>query len=263
MEIDDGQIFYVSSADRISGTTSNFLYKFDIDTESRYDTISILAASIPKSYYLIASYNNEFVLSENGTNVNITIPSGNYTLTAWKNIIVSSLNTNSPHGFTYAVTLPSVTSTNTGKLTFTVSGNGDIQPIFIFSEHLYEQFGFDSGTYQFTANMLVSTNVVNLQLIGALFIHSDVCNNKHDSVLQEIYSNNSDYANITYQSTAVIPYSKKLAIKGINTYRFYLTDSYGNEIDLNGLNWNFTILFYKKNNTMNMIKQFIKLSLMQ
>jgi len=172
------------------------------------------------------------------------------------------LNNNSPHGWTYTVSYPTPTQTGTGKLTFNVTGNGDIQPQFIFTEQLYEQFGFNSGTYSFVGNLLTSINVINLQLLSALFIHSDMCDNKHDSVLQEIYSNNSDYSNIEYQATAPNAYSKKLAIKGINAYNFYLTDSSGNQVDLNGLNWNMTILLFKKNNIYEMARNFMKLQLL-
>jgi len=62
MDYDDKQLFYVSSSDRINGTTSNFLYKFDISNNEAYDHVVVLGASIPKSYYLMAAYNDQCVL---------------------------------------------------------------------------------------------------------------------------------------------------------------------------------------------------------
>ena len=123
--------------------------------------------------------------------------------------------------------------------------------------------GFNSGTYSFNGNTLTSVNCINLQLINALFIHSDVVNNKNDDILQEIYSNNVDYSNINYQATQISAYSKKLAIKQNSVHRFTLTDVDGNIIDLNGLDWNFTIIFYKHDSTFEMIRNYIKLKLIE
>lgn len=263
MDYSSKQIVYVSSANRISGNSSNFLYSFNIDKDSQFDHVAVLQASIPKSYYLINPNNDEFTLSEGVSSVVILIPNGNYTLTAWKNVITNILNNNSPNGWTYTVAFPSPSGTNTGHLLFTVSGNGGIQPSFTFSETLYQQFGFNSGTYSFVDNQLESVNVINLQLNTALFIHSDIVNNKSDAILQDIYSNSDDFSYITYQATEVLSYSKELCYKNNFTNRFFLTDAQGNEVNLQGLNWNMTLIFFKKNNTLDMIKSYIKLSLMQ
>lgn len=263
MEYDDKQIFYVSSRDRISGTTSNFLYNFQIPSESNYDSIVVLAASIPKSYYLISSSNDEFILTEDNIAVNIHIPSGNYTLTSFKAMMIKALNDASPHNYTYNITFPSTRDPGTGKFTYSVTGNGVIQPSFTFGEYLFEQMGFFSGTYNFVDSSLTSINVVNLQLLNAVFISSDICNNKNDCVLQEVYSNGVDFSNLTYQATSPNAYAKKLLIKNSTTCRFYLTDVYGDIIQLNGLEWNFTFMLYKSNQTLDMIRNYIKFSLMQ
>lgn len=263
MDFESKQIVYMSSVNRKSGTSSNFLYSFNIENDKNYDHIAVLQASIPKSYYLINTNNDQWVLTENLNSVNISIPNGNYTLTAWKNTLISLLNSNSPHGWTYSVSFPTATTTNTGHLLFTVSGNGGLQPSFTFSETLYQQFGFNSGTYQFSANELESVNVINLQLIPALFIHSDIVNNKYDCVLQDVYSNRDDFSFITYQATEVLAYSKELSYKNNFTNRFFLTDDVGNEVNLQGLEWNMTLIFFKKNNTLDLIKNYIKLSLIQ
>lgn len=264
MEYDDKQIIYVSSQKRIYGSSSNFSIRFDVTNNGdSYDHVGVLYASIPKSYYLITQYNDEFILTEGLLSVNIHIPIGNYTLTVWKKTLSDLLNSNSPNNFTYVVDFPGTNAIGIGKLTFTVSGNGLTQPQFTFNEYLYKQMGFTQGTYSFVNNTLVSINVINLQLIDALFINSDICNNKSNSVLQEIYSNNDDFANITYQATSIDAYSKKIAIKNNDVYSFYLTDTNGFDIDLNGLDYNFTLILYKKNNTLDMIKNYIKLSLIQ
>lgn len=264
MEFENKQIFFCSSKDRVSGTPSDFLYSFNLNTNNNYDYVGILAASVPKSFYLITTYNDEFILTENGDSVTIHIPVGNYTLTSWIVTLTTLLNNNSPNNWTYSITYPKPTAYggNNGHFIFNVSGNIG-QPSFTFNERLYQQMGFNPGTYTFTDNILESINVINLQLLDALFINCDVADNGSDSVLQEIYNNNEDYSNITYQAMNIHHYSKKIAIKNNSVYHFYLTNSYGETINLNGLDWNFTIIFYKLNNVYEMHKNFIKLSVLQ
>lgn len=266
MEFSDRQIFYVSSHDRSSGDTNNFSYTFNLSPKTNYDYVGVLAASIPKSYYLISSINDTFILSENGTNVNIIVPHGNYTITAWVNTLNALLNSSSPNNYTYAVYFSTSSNVSTGLLKFTVSDNGGVQPTFIIgSNSPYRRLGFNLGTYSFNNNSLSSVNVISLQLISALFIHSTISDNKDDSVLQEIYSNTSDYSYITYQATQLLAYSKKISFQNSTSINasFYLTDEDNNFVDLNGLAWNFTIVFFKLNNALDMIRDFIKLQLIQ
>lgn len=264
MDIDESQIFNVSSSREnvVSGTTSDFIYKFDIDNDANYDRCAILSASIPKSYYLIDENNDDFILVENNIQVPINIPHGNYTITAWKQTLTSLLTSNSPNNWVYNVSFPNANQVNKGKLLFTVIGN-DSQPQFIFDEQLYKQFGFYQGTYTFNNNQLESINVINLQLINTIYIKSDIVNNKHDDVLQVLYSNSSDFSNITFQATELLANSKPLATKNNFMNKFYLTDNNHQRINLNGLEFNFTIIFFKKNNTLQMIKDFIKLNLLR
>ena len=264
MDFEDKECFYVSSVNRLSGTSSSFSHKFGNVQKKNYDSVCVLAASIPKSYYLITTDNDEFILTENGSSVDIHIPVGNYTISAWKNTLINVLNTNSPNNWTYSIDFNVGGSVvNTGKLRFSVSGNSSIQPQFTFSEYLYKQMGFNPGTYTFNNDALTSGNVINLQLLDAVFINSDICTNRHDSVLQEIYSNNGDYSNITYLATAPLAYAKKMMSNTSNVYSFYLTNVYGQPIDLNGLDWNCTVLLYKENKTLEMIRNYIKLTLLQ
>ena len=75
------------------------------------------------------------------------------------------------------------------EYTWTVSNNSGVQPRFIFTDYLYEQFGFEpNSSYVFTANTLTSINVVKFQLEDSVFIHSDIATNGSDNVLQEILS---------------------------------------------------------------------------
>ena len=263
MEFEDKQIIYVSSKDRTSGNSSSFLYDLQINPNNQFDKVVVLSASIPKSYYLISDDNNEFTLTELNISITLYIPNGNYTLTSLKAILIETLNSGSPNGWIYNVAYPNINDINDGKLTFTVINNNNNQPSFQFTEYIYEQMGFNPNTtYTFNNNILKSVNVINLQLLDAVFINSDICNNKTNSILQEIFSNTDDYSNMIYKCYSPEAYSKDIANKN-GAYKFYLTTKYGNQINLNGLNWNFTLLLYKQNNLHSMIKNYLRYLLVQ
>lgn len=258
------RIYYINSRNRLSGTNSNFTYKIDIkDVEP--DRIAVLQANIPKSYYLIQDDANSFTLDENGSSVEVTITAGNYSRSTLKTALQSQLNSLSPNGWTYAITFPTASTTvDDGKYTFTVSGNSSIQPSFIFSSsnNMFEIMGFDSGsTNSFVADSLKSSNVINLQKENSVFIHSDLCTNGTDNILQDVYANDiSDFGNVIFQNTEVDGYSKKLTTSNNNIAHFYLTNEDGNAIDLNGQNWNMTVLVYKRDTRLfDFIKSYAKI----
>lgn len=260
--ITSSTIFYINSNNRISGTHSDFLYQISMPPESKYDQAVVLQANIPKSYYIVQA-NESFILNENGNQVNIVIPVGNYTRKSFASTVQGLLIANSPNGYTYAITYPtSSTIPDTGKYTFTVSNNLGIQPSFIFSasNDLGSHMGFsDESTNIFAGNTLTSTNVINLQAETALYIHSDICTNSNDNILQEIFATStSDYGSIVFQQQSVDGYSKKITSNSNNVYHFYLSDRNSRAIDLNGQNITFTLLLYKKNNIYELAKQFIK-----
>jgi hypothetical protein len=260
MFYDEKELYYVFSSQRISGTSSNFLYQILLPPDNKFDYVGVLHASVPKTYYLVDQFNNNFYLQEGATTVELTMPSGNYTLSAFTAVLRTTLNAASPNGWTYSVIAPNANSTNTGYFIFNVTGNTS-QPSFIFTEALYIQMGFNQGTYTFVANTLSSVNVINLQYVDGLYIHSDMCSNKNNSILQEVHPNTIDYSNIVYQATEAFMYSKPLVTNNNNVYRFSLTDENSNEINLNGSDWHFTLVLFKINRTMQLLNHYIKYKL--
>ena len=257
----DRQIFYINSTNRISGTNSNFTYSLDIDQNSEYDRAVVMQCSIPKSYYLIESGYNTFTLREGVLSATVTITPGNYNRKSFQTVLTTSLNSASPTIWTYAIAYPNTLSAaDTGKFIFTVTGNGGVQPAFIFTRNVYEAMGFRSNsTNTFVANSLTSTNVIKLQAEDTLYIHSDLVSNKGDNVLQEVFANGDpSYAAINFQNVCPDAYAKKITLSGSNSYCFYLTDESGTAIDLNGQNMQIVLLLYKENDVYRMIKGFIK-----
>lgn len=260
------QLCYINSRNRLTGTDSDFTFKIDVDPTIDYDRVALIDASIPKSYYLIQNGSNTFTLSENGSNVTVVLPIGNYSRTSFKNILITKLNTSSPNGWVYNITNLLITLTqDDGKFTYTVSGNADLQPSFIFTTNLYEQMGFDkNSTNVFSSSSLTSTNVVNFQLETTLFLRSDICQNRGNNILQNITSTgNSDFSYITYQNFNLDMYSKTFTSNSSNSYRFTLTDEDGHVINLNGLNIVMTVMIFKSDQINNLIRDYIKLKTLE
>lgn len=264
--ITNKKIFYVNSRNRISGSDNNFSYKLDLNASDEFDSVVVLACSIPKSYYLIRPGKNTFLLLENnGTTSNIvTLPIGNYSRKTFQTVLQSALNSASLNGYIYTVSYPNlINQADNGKFNFIVSNNGLDQPIFSFSTNVYYALGFDPNTsYTFSANQLISKNVINLQLEPTLFLHSDICQNEEgDNVLCDIYSADGsvNYSNIKYEMIDLESNTKPLTNSGQNIFNFYLQDEDGNDIDLNGINLNITLMCYKKNTLTKKLFSFLDL----
>jgi len=263
--ITNKRLFYVDSHNRSSGTHSSFSYVIEYPTEE-YDHAVVLQVSIPKSYYLIQSGKNTFTLDEIGSQATISIPIGNYSRSSFAFQLQYLLNTYSPHGWVYQISIPNNQQTgDTGLYTWSVSGNSGNQPSFIITNYVYEQLGLEPNTtYTFVGNTLTSVNVVKFQLEDSLFLHSDMANNGIDDVLQEMLGvQNTDYSNIIFTCPSVEAYAKPITSKNNNVYNFSLTDEDGVEIDLNGQNIVFTLMLFKKENVNKVVKQFLKFALMQ
>lgn len=264
--ITDSRFYYVNSRLRRSGTDCNFSYKLDVPPNSGYTHIAVLNAVIPKSYYLVQEGYNTFRLSENGNEITITIPVGNYSRQSFRSKLQQLLNANSPNNCVYTVSIPGTGEPDTGKYTFNVSGNGGVQPIFNFDQNnIHEQLGFDpESTNQFIGNVMVSKNVIKFQIEDALFLRSNIVDNGVDNVLQMIpLVNNPDFSDVIFTNQDVLGYSKKLSHNTSNIYDFSLTDEDGVFMELNGQNMVFSVMLYKKSNIYDILENFIKLKLIE
>ena len=255
---------YIDSSRRTSGTNSRFKYNLNVNNFTDYDSVCVLQANIPKSFYLVESGENTFTLTESASTVTITSPAGNYTRHNLKTVVEGLLNTGSPHSYTYAIAIPASTSGDDGHYTFTVSGNAGVQPVFTFGVYIAGLLGFNpNSTNTFVANTLESVNVCKLQLEDSVFIHSSLVNNGNDDILQDVFaSSDPSFSNIVWQCPQIDAFSKKIRYYERDA-EFYITDEAGQEMDLQGLNVVFTILLYKSENIAELLKKYIKFSLLQ
>ena len=267
-------LIHIDSHQRLSGTHQDGLYKINIEngTIQDYDRVVLLSATVPKSYYAIEEGFNSFVLDENGATATITIPPGTYSANQFKDILPPLLNTASPNGWTYTMTF----SQTTAKFTWTVTGNGGVQPSFITSNNVVEQLGFvrtlTPTAQYFSGDTLTSTTVIDMSPENNIFIRSEIClgGDNNSDILQDLQGSGvPPFGQINYQCTELEGYSKGLN-KSSDVFRFYITneddEGLGRRIlQLNDKNWTATLLLYKRttffdkirNGLMLMIRKFI------
>lgn len=241
-----------NSKDRISGTNSSFV-SAPVDLGFNiYDSVALVQASIPRSFYNVPSSYRTFTLRELGVNYTVTMTAGSYNKINLATNLATALTSASGNGWTYTCTYPSASQPDNFKYNFGVTGNGVNQPSFIFTDSMFRQLGFEeSTTYAFTANSLVSVNCINLAYISRAFIKSNVCINAQDDVLEEIL-NYGSYPMLSlayFQQMTFDLNTRNYNSANTNSWLFSLVDSFDQEIDLNGIPWSFSLVFFKRNDT--------------
>lgn len=271
-KIDDKQTIYINSRNRQSGTDGDFYYNIGLKPGNEFNRVTLLGAGIPKSYYSVITGRNYFDLTEASGTARITVPIGNYTRQSLASAIQVLLRSESPGGYTYTITYPNTaTSSDTGKYTFTVSDNSGDQPSFVFDATTFidELMGFGSigiaSTHTFSSNTLTSLNVINLQPFSCIQIHCDLVDNGPQvgsaDILQHVFANigSASFSNISYTCQEPESFSHKISNNTTNLSRFYLTDEDNIPIDLNGVNMQLIVMFWKKNETLQHMTDFTTL----
>lgn len=243
-----------NSKDRVSGTNSNF-NSAPIDLgNNAFDTVCLIQASIPKSFYNVPSGYNTFTLQENAATATVTIPAGTYTRINLQSLLATILTTASPNALTYTISYPASTARDTYHYTFSVN-SAVITCKFIFTDlSPFRQLGFETNTtYTFTPSVgsssLESVNAINLSYILRAFIKTNLVNDATDSILEELLNFGSFPSNsvMSYQQFNFDMNSRAYNPTNKNSWNFTLQDSYGREIDLNGIPWAFSVVFYQRN----------------
>ena len=262
--MEEFQVYSINNRYRINGNDSSFSYNINIDQNAKYDSVCVLSASVPISYYLVRDKHNSFILVENDIQTIIEIPNGNYSVESFQTILKKLLNDNSPNHWVYNITFPdSGTEAQTGKYTYTVSNNTGQPSIILYpNSELHRQFGFDDGsTNTFSNNKLTSKNVLNFMLDSVLYIYSDILvSSNEQNILCDLYSSNTaPYSYITFVNPNFIQTSRKLATNNSNVFNFSIMTADGENLDLNGNHCNFTLLLYKKDSVSKRMKQLLQL----
>lgn len=261
-------ILNFNSKDRIGGTNSSFISKPVGLGINKYDSVCLVQASIPRSFYNVPSLYNTFTLFEpvGSITITVTMSIASYSRTNFALVLATTLTSaslSSGNGYTYAVSYPSSSVGDTFKYTFSVTGNAGSQPQFIFTTAMFRQMGFDeNSTNTFVSSSLVSTNCINLSYVTRAYIKSNVCLNAQDSILEEIL-NYGSYPMLSlcyYQQVSIDLNTRLYNDTAINSWNFTLVDSFDQLIDLNGVPWSFSLVFYKRNDTHELHKSELMIS---
>jgi len=266
----ESRVISLNSLDRISGGNGDMTIVMPIDEKQRdFDSVCLVSASIPKSYYLVQPGFNTFILEEDGIQVVITIDDGNYSVSSFITKVIPLL--------TFASSIPPLSNNfiysavfnyDQGKFIFTRTIDAKISN-FIFVNSLYELFGFDSNSTNTLGviNKLKSDNVVDFAVEVNIFLRSDICSTQNSDILASISSAGvPNFGYIKYECPDILACSRPIT-KFNNSHRFFLTNDRANDdptqqiLKLNGVNMILNLLIYKKSNIEQVIKSYIKLKI--
>lgn len=261
--------FIIDSTNRLIGTATNFSYKIDIRKNNEYDSVCLILAEIPKTYYTLNSPNNTFYLTEDGfPAVLITMLEGNYNIENFLIIMKDLLDTNSPNSWIYTVGYPDpFTELDTGKITYTVIGPTTVQPILTMIGHtIHKLFGFGEDSINtFVSGSLTSTKMVRFQYTDMITIKSNICSNYGNSdadpsILARIPTSGfNDGETIKFIIPDLYDGMRELVNVNQGDITIIILDSHNQVIDLNGSEIKLTLLMFKHNEAdekiINLIKQ--------
>lgn len=252
---------YINSKNRtnLNKSSSDFSISITPYGLKNIRSYNIKNVSIPYSFYTTSYTNNSgqagqyfSVLSQDGFTLRtILLEFGNYSYNDICTILTDRLNTSGlPTGYTV--------SFNTYNNKFTISHATETFDLNWFSGQYQDQpdykklsyvMGFEninltnqqSYTSQFCSNLSGGMNIYLKS--GALsYMLTSYFENKSDTVVYTIpvNTNPSGIINI-YDAQTIFQYN---GTNYINTLDFQLVDEHNNIVDLNGLDWSFTLVFF-------------------
>ncbi len=241
--------FTIDSRLRTSGTDSNFTYPIvlppsmsDMDREGLH--VVLLSCNIPKSYYIITAGENTFTVTEGAATITITILPGNCNALSFMREVLRQLNTGTQNGSVYSCTFGNGYA-NDGKYRWSVVGPAQVTfnvPAATGSG-IYEQLGCVAGaTYTLP---YTSPNIVSFITQGTIQIHSNLVSANSDILSIVVGATNADYTSIIVLNTDLDARAQPLAETNFSSRNFFLTDEFGERVDLNGCPMFMELLIYR------------------
>ena len=194
----------------------------------------------------------------------ISLPLGNCNRSSFARELKILLNDNNL-GYVYDISYNSSREIDNGYYTFSFINPLDVGVSFIIGTSIWEIIGFKkNSTNTFVNNRLTSVNVTNFRFNGTFFLHSDICSNRNNNILQNIQTTGGpNFHYIHWFNTSPREYSKDFSKTKSNVYKFYYTDEDGEPVNFHGINTTFTILVYRLNTIDKLLRGFIKLQTMK
>lgn len=249
------KIIDISSLSKISGTSSNFTVSIP-PIDAGYNRVSVVSASIPKTFYNVDAPYNTFVMTESKTSATITVPLANYSFSSFAAQIATLLNANTTHGIVYTVT----PNTSTGHLTITSNTDATYTTLTMpESSNLYRQFGADYAS-SFTLHQSAawtSPNVclysINVVVINSSLVKSSGASFTSGNILQVININNIPaFGAISYENYSPLSNSRDANVS--QSAIFTITDGDGTILNFNGIPCNFSLMFSRFDDTNTLIR---------
>lgn len=269
MFIRNSQTIYINSKQRTSGTDEDFQITLNLEPSNNFTHVSVLGASIPKSYYSIQHGQNTFVVREiyadRTDEYVITVPEGNYSINSFVITLKGLFEAEGLIEYSVIQENSRIQAT-TGKLTFLHEHALTHTASFNFlNNNIADLMGFDRlSTVLFSlpnsegTEILKSKNIVNFQAESQIYLHSDICLSHNDDILLSIFGTGEPYlSNMIFENQDIEAYSKPILRKDSNNFHFYITNEFGNIINLNGVDMLITLLCYEKQNIYKLIKTFM------
>jgi hypothetical protein len=265
--IQNKQIFFLDLFNRLleSNSNSDFYLILDFDSRKEFDRVVLLQCLILISYYMIQANENTFTLIEGASQTIVFIPPENYNRRSFAAVLSTLLTTASPNKWTYFVIFPNVGSQiDTGKYIYSVTGNS-LQPAIQIDRFCFESMRFNKNSLNiFSGNQVINTNIVKLKLKDQIYFHSNICSNKNDDILQDIYAAEvASYGNILFQQFDAESNSKDFVNNANNIFHFYITDENNTILNFNGQNITFSIMLFKRNTIWNILSGMMKYYLLK
>ena len=233
--------FYIDSTMRDSGSTSDFTVQ--IPDLVSYDSCVLKSAAVPKSWYFLRAPYLSFWVGTDAGEFAIQMDVGNYTLTCFTHCLTQKLGV---LGIT--MTFPSSTQPQTGKFTFLAPVN--IRYLRFSGPGISHGLGFElNSTNHFNDGKLTSRNCIILNSNPCIYLNSSIIDGSTE-VLQELLGAGvPDFEYLQYNWSGSVELASK-RVKRVNTdrARFWVSDTTGHPLDLNGLPLHLELCLYKRSN---------------
>lgn len=231
------QNLFISSTDRVSGVPENFIVQLQDKSPGFNKDIGVVNIEIPYTYYNINNSNNTLGLSVSAHTNPATLVNGNYTSSSFTSMLNTVLS-----GVSTGVTFLSSVSTTTGLLSITGFNTG---PAFGITAPTWMGVSSSSVVYNSNGTALTLAYPINLAGTPYIDVRCDIPLNSVNSkdfnrfILARVLVNTTPFNTIFYNNDS-FNYVNSQATT-INSLNLSLYDAYGNQMDLNGQNWELTL----------------------
>lgn len=254
--------FIIDSEDRLDGEIEDFHIKLGLQNNNNFDSVALIHAGIPKTYYNIDSINNEFTIIENGVSYTGYMTIGEYTsnnlpIQAKAAYDALSFANNGASPWTYTFIWDSFQH----KWQITVTGHAG-RPLvpatsgLSFTDHqTHDLLGFvDGETVNYNVSgVITSTNTANFNRTNYITVRSSIAQNLGNSdtnsqILARIPVKNVAFGDlIIFDVYQLLDATKRLTNNRSNIFSFSIYDDHESLLFLNGRDWFFTLLCYEYN----------------